>query len=158
MDELERSAALSGGLVRRVQPHEDVGDDPRGDGRRGPPGARAQAREEQVQRLAVDVLHRQQQLALGHLHVEGGDDVGVGEARGDARLVEEHRHELRVVREPGLQPLHRDELGEARRAELAAQVHRGHASAPSTSWTSYCPMTRGVKEEPRCSSTADTIS
>ncbi len=48
--------------------------------------------------------------------------------RGDARLVEEHRDELRILGVLRVQPLDREPLGEPARPCEAPQVDRGHAA------------------------------
>ena len=50
------------------------------------------------------------------------------DARGEARLVEEHRDELGVLRELRMQALDRDGAREADRAEEAPEVDRRHAA------------------------------
>jgi hypothetical protein len=49
------------------------------------------------------------------------------DARGEAGLVEEHRHELGILGELRVQPLDGDGLREAHRPEQTAEVHGGHA-------------------------------
>ena len=66
-------------------------------------------------------------LALADL--EDGHDVRVVDARGEARLVEEHLDELGLLREVRVQPLDRDEALEAGDAREAREEHRRHAAA-----------------------------
>ena len=80
------------------------------------------------ERLAVDVLHDEEELAVGRDDVDRRDDVRVLDARGEARLVEEHRDELGILGELRMQPLDRDGAREADRAEQAAEVDRRHAA------------------------------
>ena len=48
------------------------------------------------ERLAPEELHGQKEAALVRAELEDPHDVGMDEARGDARFVEKHRHELVV--------------------------------------------------------------
>ena len=50
------------------------------------------------------------------------------DARGEARLVEEHLDELGLAREVRVQPLDGDEALEAADARQAREEHRGHAA------------------------------
>ena len=72
------------------------------------------------------ILHHDGELALLGHDVERGDDVRTPDARSQARLVEEHRRELRVLRELRVQALDRHRAREARWPEQAAKVQRGH--------------------------------
>ena len=78
------------------------------------------------ERLAVHVLHDEEELAVRRDDVERRDDVRVADARGEARLVEEHRDELGILRELRVQPLDRDRAREADRTEQSAEMDRGH--------------------------------
>ena len=49
------------------------------------------------ERLALDVVHDEEELALVGDDVERRHDVRVLDARGEARLVEEHRDELGIL-------------------------------------------------------------
>ena len=89
-----------------------------------------QAVDDAVERLALEVLHRDE-VALAVLpDLVGLDDVGVAEARGEPRLVEEHAEELRVLRELGPDLLDDHQLVEARRAPHDGEVDLGHAAVP----------------------------
>ena len=59
-------------------------------------------------------------------HVERRHDVGVPDARGEARLVEEHERELVLARQVWVRALDGDGAREAGRPEQAREVHRGH--------------------------------
>ena len=96
--EAEQLAAIVAQLVRGVQAGERVEHDAHDHvARRHLPGdiARATMRDE---RVALDVLHHQVVAPLGLADLEDGDDVGVMDARGEPRLVEEHLDELGLVR------------------------------------------------------------
>ena len=71
-------------------------------------------------------MTRKSSSSLGD-DVERRHDVGVADARGEARLVEEHRDEVGVLRERVVQPLDRDGAREARRPEEAPEVDGRHA-------------------------------
>ena len=58
--------------------------------------------------------------------VEHLDDVRVAEPSGDARLVDEHGHEVGVLGELGEDALHRDGLLEPERAGAPRDVNLGH--------------------------------
>ncbi len=69
------------------------------------------------ERLALHVLHHEEELPLRRHDVERRDDVGVADARGEARLVEEHRDELGILRVLRVQPLDRDRPREPDRSQ-----------------------------------------
>ena len=50
------------------------------------------------------------------------------DAPDEARLVEEHRDELRILGEVRMQSLDRDRAGEPHRSAETAKMHRGHAA------------------------------
>ncbi len=95
--EAERLSALVDRLVRGVQAVERIEND-----REDHPGrqalvAVARAPDEAGERLAAHVLHDQEELLVLHHDVERRDDIRMLDARGEARLVEEHRREVLVV-------------------------------------------------------------
>ena len=65
---------------------------------------------------AVQVLHGQVVRAVLAAEVEGLNDVGMPQRGRDARLVEEHRHELAVARVLGEDALDRDRRARCRRS------------------------------------------
>ena len=75
--------------------------------------------------------------------VERRDDVRVADARGEARLVEEHRDELGIARRALVQALDRDGAREAARRRAAAREWTvaipPDAISPQSSYR--CPMT-----------------
>ena len=91
-------------------------------------GARAGSRaaHELRQRSAEDVVHHEQQLPAGRDDVERRDHVGVLHARGEPRLVEEHRDELGVGRQVRVQALDGHGPREADGPDDAAQVDDRH--------------------------------
>ncbi|MCC6337269.1 MAG: hypothetical protein IT380_25150, partial [Myxococcales bacterium] len=79
--------------------------------------------------LPGDELHGQVELA-GRLvapEVEDLADVGVVQRGGDARLVEEHLHEVLVPADVGEDLLERDELPETARPGEEGEEELGHA-------------------------------
>ena len=83
----------------------------------------------QRDRAAIVLQEGRERLPLEVLHHDGGhpralhdgdrlDDVGVVEADGEARLVDEHAPQIVVVGEAGLDDLEDDELVDALRAAL----------------------------------------
>jgi hypothetical protein len=56
------------------------------------------------------------------------DDVGVADARNEARFVEKHAYEGRIAREPLVKTFHRNGACEASRADLRREVDRCHAA------------------------------
>ena len=81
-----------------------------------------------AQVLAVDVLHRDEVLAVVLTDVEDLDDVRVRERRRDARLVEEHLDERAVLVHRRQDPLDDEELLEAGDALLDREEELGHAA------------------------------
>jgi hypothetical protein len=79
-------------------------------------------------RLAVHVVHYQEQLAIERNHVENRHHVGVNHPRRKARLVQEHRRELGILGELRVQTLDRHRARESDGPHQAPQVHRGHAA------------------------------
>ena len=59
---------------------------------------RSERADEARERVALDVLHHEVVAGLALADLEDGDDVRVVDARGEARLVEEHLDELLLVR------------------------------------------------------------
>ena len=129
---LERHAAVVAQLVRRVQPLARVRDQ-----------ARSHERKTRAQLGVLQRLHRAAQLRErvpeheGHreevhpvhlAEVRHTTHVRVRDSRGDARLVEEHRDELRILREVRVDELERHELLVAPRPERARGVHGSHAA------------------------------
>ena len=128
VDDGECRAVVVRRLVRLVETEEEVVDDGAGDGHGDAVAGVAHQLEEAGERLALDELHHDEELAGVRDDVERGHDVGVTEASGEARLVDEHRRERRVLRVLRMHALDCDEAVEAHRAAHAAQVHRRHAA------------------------------
>ncbi len=116
-------------LMRGVQARRRVGDHAYGDLRRNG-AALVRFGDERVERVALDPFHRHVEDVLALAHFVDVNDVRVLDAANDLSLVEEHRAELRVVRELGQHGLHRDELlGLHRRRASARNPHARHAPA-----------------------------
>src|SRR5262249_12242747 len=70
----------------------------------------------------------EKELALERDDVDRRDDVGVLHASRHARLVEEHRRELGILRDVRMQLLDRYGAREARRTDESSEVNGGHAA------------------------------
>jgi hypothetical protein len=86
------------------------------------------AREDRAHVLAVDVLHRDEVLAIGFADVVDLHDVLVMQGRGDARLVEEHADEALIAGVLRLDPLDHDMALEALHALGAGEQHVSHTA------------------------------
>jgi len=128
MDEAEDLPLLALCLVRGVQPFERAGDDTHGAARRDALARLAGLPDQPRERLAGDVLHDEEELAVVRDDVEGGDHVRVADTGREARLLQEHRHEIRVLREVRMEALDGHRAREADRPEQARKMDRGHAA------------------------------
>ena len=128
VDDPERLAVLARRLVRGVEAFDRAEDDRCGDGNGNADAALAQGAEQARERLALHVLHDEKELAFEGDDVERADDVGMTDAGRDARLVEEHRDEVGLLGELGMEPLDGDGPREADGPEEAPDVHGGHAA------------------------------
>ena len=128
VDDVERLAVLVLGLVGGEQAHEQVDRDGEGDGHRHDAVARPTDAREPGHRLALDVssMTRKRLAVESRDHVEHGDDVRVADAGGDARLLEEHRDEVGIVRELRVEALDGDGAGKTSLGGQAADVDRRH--------------------------------
>ncbi len=129
MDERERSAVLIGeivGVVKGVgrpgrRPRRDVGAEPnvpRGD--RVLDGGKG---------LAEHQLHRDVVLLGVAAHLEGADDVRMGQARDQLPLLEEHLEHALVHPHVMASDLQRDDLIAVPRLDAAPEVDGAHAAA-----------------------------
>ena len=128
MDDVQRLALLVARLVRCVQPLQHAGDDGADHGQRDRRARRPHVLEDAGERLAMDVLHHQEQLVLVADDVDRRHDVGVADARGEAGLVDQHGDELRIARQVRVQPLDGDDTGEAALASQPPEPDGGHAA------------------------------
>jgi hypothetical protein len=129
MDQLQRLAPVAGGLVRGVETRERVDQDGRRDGGRDDLHPPAGDPEQPRERLAVQVLHDDEELPILGDDVQRRGDVGVLDARRQPRLVEQHRHERGIRGEVRVKPLDRHRPREPRGPEEAPEVDRRHAAA-----------------------------
>ena len=90
--------------------------------------AAPQLAQDDVQRLPVEVVHREEVARAVDADLVGLDHVRVVEARRDARLVHEHREEVLVVLEVALEQLDDEQLVEPAGPGDARQEHRRHAA------------------------------
>ena len=97
--------------------------------------------DDRAQVLAVDVLHRDEVLAVGLPDVEDLDDVRMRERRRDARLVEQHLDERAVLVHRRQDPLDDEQLLEACDALLDGEEELRHAAGRE-------PADEGVLAEP----------
>ncbi len=128
MDDVERRAHLVRGLVRGVQPGEDLAADRDRDVDRDMRLGFVRRAQQPVQRRAVDVLLDEDHLLAGRDDVEHRHDVAVVDLRRDAGFVEEHRDEVAILGELGVQPLGCDDPAEPLVAHQPGDVDRGHAT------------------------------
>ena len=84
--------------------------------------------DDRLQVTAVDELHHDEERVVGGTDVEDGDDVRVRQTSAEARLVEEHRDEVLVLREVRQNALDRDDLLEALDGRGLALEHFGHTA------------------------------
>jgi hypothetical protein len=77
---------------------------------------------------AVDVLHRHVELTVLLAEVEDLDDVRVAQARTHPRLVDEHRHEVRIARVLRQDSFDRNDLLEAVRPPTSSKVDLRHTA------------------------------
>ena len=99
MHDTERGAVRIAGAVGGVQTAQGPDQDRARDPRRDPLVAIARGAQQPREVLSLHVLHHQEDLALGGDYVQGGHHVRAPDPRGDARFVEEHGDELRILRE-----------------------------------------------------------
>ena len=80
------------------------------------------------QGAALDELHRHVELAFVGIELEDLGDVRVVEDGGDARLFEEHAHEVFFTADVGKNGLEHHQLLEAGQARLVGQIDGAHAT------------------------------
>ncbi len=115
-------------LVGGVEPREHVDDDAQAHLRRKAQARLRGAREQATERVALHVLHDDVVALVARANLEDGNDVRVVDARGEARLLQEHLDELGLARQVRVQALDGGEALEAADAREAREVHRGHAA------------------------------
>ncbi|HEU4406207.1 MAG TPA: hypothetical protein VFS43_13160 [Polyangiaceae bacterium] len=125
MHDAERRAVEVGQLVRVVQPRQRLGQDEQVQRQRQ--GLPPHAGEDAVERLALEVLHRQVRPLPRLADLVGLHHVRVVQPRRQTHLVEKHLVELAVARELRLQLFDDEELAEVCRALRDGQVHMRHA-------------------------------
>ena len=125
--ELERLARHRAQLVGSVEPLGGVGDQPPGR-QRVEALALAPGAQHGEQRLALEVLHRDEVAAIGLAEIVDVDDVRVLDQRCDSRLVEQHVDERLLRRERIVDELDDDELLEPVRSALDRELDIGHAT------------------------------
>ncbi len=128
VDDAQLGAVEVAQRVRVGEPGEHLGEDAHVDVERHAvaPGLA----EHGVERLAVEVVHRQEVVPPLDADLVGLHDVGVVEARGEARLVEEHGDEVLVPGELLPEELDDEELVHPHRPGHHREEHRRHAPLP----------------------------
>jgi hypothetical protein len=114
--------------VRGVEAAGDLRRDVRRVLRRDRLAALAAALEDRAQVLSVDVLHRDEVLAVRARELVDPRDVGVAEEAGDLGLVDQHLDEVVVLGQVGQDALHRHQVSMAGGVEGLCPVDLGHAS------------------------------
>ena len=127
MNDAERASVVVGQLVSGVQTRARVGNDARDDPRVDRLGLAARA-EHARERIAVDPLHDQVERVLLLAELVDLADVWMVYAGRDARLVEEHPLELRLLGEVREDGLDGDELLEPALPVQTRRPHAGHAA------------------------------
>ena len=127
MNDLERAPRRVLHLVRFVKACARVGEDAQEHPRRNLEALALARSIELRERVALDVLHREIEDLVLLAEVEDLRDVRVLDARGDARLVEEHLLEANVRGELRQDRLDGDELLEAVFASLARDPDARHS-------------------------------
>lgn len=143
MNDVEGGAVVVGERVRVVQTRERVDDDEvLALARERVLKAQALGRQllrllhgavlDAVERLAVQILHRDEVLILDGPDLVRLHDVRMIETRRDARLVDQHLDELRLLGEVRAQPLDHRELAEARAGRTGHDREEdvGHPAVP----------------------------
>ncbi|MEZ4251572.1 MAG: hypothetical protein R3B99_25440 [Polyangiales bacterium] len=128
VNELHRLPVLPTGFVRVMQTRSHLRDHVRRERERHASLALVQAPEHAVERLAVQVLHRQEPIVAKASELEDLRDVGVMQLRRDARFVEEHRDEVVFFGEVRVDAFDRDPLLEPTGGAGSREVHRRHAA------------------------------
>ncbi len=128
MHEIEALAEIVPGFVGCVQPLEHSAHNPECDARRNSLAAVSRCARKVRQGDPPDVLHDDEYFVVHVDDVERRNDVGMGDARREPRLIEEHLDEIRVARELGVEALDRDGPREAHGPHESPEMHRRHAA------------------------------
>ena len=129
MDDVQRLARWAMREMRVMQRIGDLHRRVNGDLNRQPSLASIlalHAIENGAQILAVDVLHRDEEVLVFPREIEDRHDIGVLELHRDLRLIDEHRDELLVLRDARQNALHRDESLEPFNAKGLGFENFGH--------------------------------
>jgi hypothetical protein len=141
--DLHRPLVVALALVRVVQARRRAPDDRAHDAERHVRLVAADVREQLPQILAVEVLHREEVLALRLADVVDLRDVRVVQARRDARLVEEHLDEALIARVLGLDPLEDHVALEAIETIGAREQHVRHPAGGEMLQDGVAPQPHG---------------
>ena len=130
VDDLEGGPVVVAQIVGVREAAAGVGDDPGGDRGVDALALLALLRAQAIERLAVEVLHRDEVGAVPGADFVRLDDVRVVQASSEARFVEEHLAERRVLGEVGTEPLEDDQLVETARPVGDGEEDLRHSAAP----------------------------
>ena len=128
MDDAQQRAIALPEDVRRVEARSGVGADTERDARGDALLLLLCGAHYLGERVAVDPLHDDEGALLLLADVDDARDVAVLDARGNARFVDEHLLEARILRVLGQDHLHDDEALESLSAAETGEPHRGHAA------------------------------
>ncbi len=128
----KRPSELVQRLVREGQRAQHLVRDEQGTRQRKSLAARRHGAEQLGAGDAIDILHGHEQVAVALAEIDDLDDVRVGQRSTDTRLVAEHLHEARVLRELRQDELDREALVEAVRTRACGHVDLGHAARTET--------------------------
>jgi hypothetical protein len=127
MDDVHRLELLVLRFMRGVQTVQHAGQDADRDVDGHRVALLQRAAHELGERLSRDVFHHEKHLALGRRHVDGADHVRMLDARGQARLFQEHLDELGIFRELRMQRLDGDRARETHGPHQAPEMNRRHS-------------------------------
>src|SRR5688572_18642061 len=117
MNDAEQVAFAVATLVRGVERFAGGEREIRGDAEIHQLALLAEAMHGRAERLAADVVHRDEEAIAFLTDLVDLHDVRMADARSDARFVEEHAHEARLPREVLVDRLDRDQAFEAAEPE-----------------------------------------
>ncbi len=170
MNDAEGRAVFRRRSMSRVKTMKRASRDARCDADRRMRAALPAAPNQRADGLPRDILHDDEKLAGFVDDVECSDHVGMLDARSEARFVEEHLDELRILGVRCEEPFDRDDTRESSGSELLREHDRRHATRPDLLEKCIAPhderggstpaLTRLPLEQPdpRSSSTAATGS
>ena len=127
MDDAERFAVVIAKLMRRVKTAAGLGHDATGELPRKP-SALACTTNDGRDRLAMQVLHHEVASVVVFAEVDDAADIWMLHTRGDARLIEEHADEARILSQMRMHDLDGDPALKALRSIELREIDRSHAA------------------------------